>query len=65
MTEIELDDEYIEIYRAAFVEGYDQGIADGRMQGREAALFFVKVALADNYDETVRAVLSKLEKDWE
>lgn len=65
MDESERDDEYTDVYRAAFIEGYDQGIADGRMQGREAAYFLFKTLLSDIYDDTVQALLSKLEKEWE
>lgn len=62
---VERDDEFTDVYRAAFLEGYEQGITDGRNQGREAAYFLIKSVLADVYDDDVRKLVEKLEKEWE
>lgn len=62
--EREIDDEFIDQYRVGFLEGYETGLFDGRNQGREAALFLIKVAFANSYEDDVKTLVDQLGKVW-
>ena len=67
MTE-EHDEQYEESgasdYRTGYNEGYADGVYDGRKQGREAAMFLVRSAFADRYDDDAQELLRTLEENW-
>jgi hypothetical protein len=62
--ELEEPDEFLATFRDGYLEGYGDGIIDGRMQGKEAAMFLVKQAFKDYYDTDIQDIVERLEASW-